>query len=90
MRGTPVGWCPTRPLVGYSGSITEIRRNHGTTLSISARSLSRRVRFFFIAYSALATLCWLMVVMLLFWIPSRMHGACLIRAILISISLGMR
>jgi hypothetical protein len=44
-------------LVGYSGSITAIRRVHGTMRSISARNFSRRVRFFFIAYSALASRC---------------------------------
>jgi hypothetical protein len=42
--------------VGYSGSITVSKRDHGTTRSISARNTSRRVRFFFIAYSALAKL----------------------------------
>ena len=56
--GTPIGCRPTRPLVGYSGSITPIRRDHGTTRSMSARNLSRRVRFFFIEYSALAKLRW--------------------------------
>ena len=55
-RGTPTGWRPTRPLVGYRGSITAIKRPHGTMRSISARNFSRRVRFFFIAYSALAKL----------------------------------
>lgn len=54
MRATPMGWRPTRPLVGYSGSITAIRRDHGTTRSMSARNCSRRVGFFFIAYSGLA------------------------------------
>jgi hypothetical protein len=43
-------------LVGYRGSITAIKRAQGTTRSISARNFSRRVRFFFIAYSALAKL----------------------------------
>jgi len=60
--GTPIGGRPTRPLLGYSGSITAISRDHGTMRSISARNLSRRVRFFFIAYSALAKLRWLIVV----------------------------
>lgn len=55
-----MGWRPTRPLAGYSGSITAIKRDHGTTRSISERNTSRRVRFFFIAYSALAKLRWLM------------------------------
>ena len=81
MRATPIGWRPTRPLVGYSGSITATKRAHGTTRSMSARNLSRRVRFFFIAYSALAKLRWLMVVMLQFSMPSRMHGACPMRLI---------
>lgn len=78
---TPIGWRPTRPLLGYSGSITAISRDHGTRRSISARNFSRRVRFFFIAYSALAKLRWLMVVMLQFSMPSRMHGACRARRI---------
>jgi hypothetical protein len=43
---TPIGWRPTRPLVGYSGSITAIKRAHGTTRSMSAKNFSRRVRFF--------------------------------------------
>lgn len=30
------GWQPTRPLAGYSGSITAISRIHGTTRSIRA------------------------------------------------------
>jgi hypothetical protein len=60
---TPIGWRPTRPLFGYSGSITAIKRAHGTMRSISARNFSRRVRFFFIAYSALAKLRWLIVVL---------------------------
>ena len=51
---------PTCPRVGYSGSITAIRRAQGTTRSISARNFSRRVRFFFNAYSALAKLRWFM------------------------------
>jgi hypothetical protein len=32
--------------VGYSGSITAIKRDHGTTRSMSAKNLSRPVRFF--------------------------------------------
>ena len=47
IRGTPIGCRPTRPRVGYSGSITAIRRDHGTTRSMSAKNFSRRVRFFF-------------------------------------------
>ena len=62
IRGTPMGCRPTRPLVGYSGSMTVINRDHGTTRSISARNFSRRVRFFFNAYSALAKLRWFMSV----------------------------
>ena len=58
--GTPIGWRPTRPLDGYSGSITATNRAHGTTRSISARNFSRRVRFFFNAHSALAKLRWIM------------------------------
>ena len=54
MRGTPTGWRPTRPLVGYSGSITAIKRAQGTTRYISTRTPCAAVRFFFIAYSALA------------------------------------
>jgi hypothetical protein len=62
---TPMGWRPTRPLFGYRGSITAIRRVHGTMRSISARNFSRRVRFFFIAYSALAKLRWFISVVVL-------------------------
>src|SRR4051794_29314193 len=61
--GIPIGRRPTRPLFGYSGSITAISLGHGTMRSISARNFSRRVRFFFIAYSALAKLRWLIVVL---------------------------
>ena len=61
--GTLIGWRPTRPLLGYSGSITPISRAQGTMRSITARNISRRVRFFFIAYSALAKLRWLIVVL---------------------------
>jgi hypothetical protein len=56
IRSTPIGWQPPRPLVGYNGSSTALRRDHGTTHSIFARNFSRRVRFFFVAYSALAKL----------------------------------
>ena len=49
---------------GYSGSITAIKRTQGTTRSISARNFSRRVRFFFNAYSALAKLRWFISVAL--------------------------
>ena len=51
-------------LFGYSGSITAISRPHGTMRSISLRNFSRRVRFFFIAYSALAKLRWFISVVL--------------------------
>ena len=56
MMGTPMGWRPTRPLLGYNGSMTPISRAQGTIHSIPARNFSRRVRFFFNAYSALAKL----------------------------------
>lgn len=64
-RVEAIGGRPTRPLFGYSGSITAISRAHGTMRSISARNFSRRVRFFFIAYSALAKLRWLIVLAVL-------------------------
>jgi len=54
--GTPIGCRPTRPLVGYRGSMTAISRARGTMRSMSAKNISRRVRFFFIAYSTLAKL----------------------------------
>jgi len=57
---TPIGGRPTRPLLAYSGSITAISRGHGTMRSMSARNFSRLVCVFFIAYSALAKLRWLM------------------------------
>ncbi|NKI97732.1 hypothetical protein [Rhizobacter sp. SG703] len=57
----PVGCRPTRPLVGYSESITVINRAHGTIRSISPKNFSCLVYFFFIAYSALAKLRWLIV-----------------------------
>lgn len=44
--------------------MTAIKRDHGTTPSMSARNFSRRVRFFLIAYSALAMLRWFMSVVL--------------------------
>jgi hypothetical protein len=69
-------WRPTRPLVGYNGSITAISRAHGTTRSISARNTSRRVRFFSIAYSALAKLRWLMIGILRFAMTSGTHKLC--------------
>jgi hypothetical protein len=47
--------------LGYSGSITAISRDHGT-MRIPPRNFSRRVSFFFIVYSALAKLGWLIVV----------------------------
>ena len=60
IRGTPISGRPTRPLVGYSGSIMAISRAQGTTRSISVRNFSRRVRLFFNACSALAKLRWFM------------------------------
>jgi hypothetical protein len=75
--GTPIGWRPTRPLVGYAGSITAINFAHGTTRFISARNFSRRVRFFFKANSALAKLRWLMVGVAAVFMTLGMHGACL-------------
>jgi hypothetical protein len=44
--GTPIGWRPTRPALGYSGSINASSLAHGTTCSISARNFSRRVMRF--------------------------------------------
>ena len=58
--GTPMGGRPTRPLRGYDGAMAASKRDHGTMRSISARNFSRRVRFLFKAYSALAKLRWLM------------------------------
>ena len=58
--GTPIGGRPTRPLLGYDGAMAASRRAQGTMRSMSARNSSRRVRFFFIAYSPLAKLRWLM------------------------------
>src|SRR5674476_1584012 len=76
MVGTPIGWRPTRPLVGYSGSMTAISRAHGTMRSISPRNFSRRVRFFFIAYSALAKLRCDMLVLSLAMVLRCMHAPC--------------
>src|SRR5207245_10530148 len=72
----PIRCRPTRPLLGYSGSITAINRAHGTMRSISARNFSRRVRFFFIAYSALAKLRWDMVGLGCDSVRSRMQVSC--------------
>src|SRR5664280_741975 len=81
MVGTPIGWRPTRPLVGYSGSMTAISRAHGTMRSISPRNFSRRVRFFFIAYSALAKLRCDIGVLSLDSVLLRMHAPCRVRRI---------
>src|SRR5664280_1009024 len=78
---TPMGWRPTRPLLGYSGSMTAIRRVHGTMRSISPRNFSRRVRFFFIAYSALAKLRCDIGVLSLDSVLLRMHAPCRVRRI---------
>jgi len=47
VRTTPMGWLPTRPPVGYFGSIKASSRAQGTTCSISPRNFSRRVTRFF-------------------------------------------
>ena len=54
---------------------------HGTTRSTSSKNTSRRVRFFFEAYSALAKLRWLTVGRRLWTTSSGMHAACLILSI---------
>src|SRR6478672_437969 len=51
MRSSPIGVRPRTPF-GYSGRSPSTSRAHGTTCSISARNLSRRVCFFLLAYSA--------------------------------------
>src|ERR1700716_2834412 len=51
MRSSPIGGRPRSPL-GYSGRSRSTRRAQGTTCSISAKNLSRRVCFFLPAYSA--------------------------------------
>ena len=44
---TPMGGRPTRPLRGYDGAMAASSRAHGTMRSMSARNISRRVRFLF-------------------------------------------
>src|ERR1700676_450418 len=51
MRSSPIGFRPRSPF-GESGCRRSTSRAHGTTCSISAKNLSRRVRFFLPAYSA--------------------------------------
>jgi len=46
MLDSAIGGRPRRPLVGYAGSSRARRASHGTTLSMSARNTSRRVRRF--------------------------------------------
>jgi len=56
MRGTPMGWRPTRPPVGFFGSIKASSRAKGTTCSCSPRNFSRRVTRFFWVNSLLVKL----------------------------------
>jgi hypothetical protein len=55
--GSPIGCRPTRPLVEYRGSITAIKRAHGTTRCVTARNF-RATSASSSSRSALAKLRW--------------------------------